>query len=91
MNEEEIEELKRLCEKVMLSFSDIEQIKNLMLLNTRFDYHESTNRFDLDIYLRKRKHTIDEMLQRETPSNYGTMELLDTDKVVAGIKEITNE
>lgn len=91
MNEEEIEELKRLCEKVMLPFSDIEQMKNLMSLNTRFDYHESTNRFDLDIYLRKREHTVDEMLQRETPSNYGTMELLNTDNVVAGIKEIKNE
>ena len=85
MNEEEIEELKRLCEKVMLSFSDIEQIKNLMSLNTTFDYHESTNRFDLDIRLRKRKYTVNEILQRETPSNYGTMKLLDTGNVIAGI------
>ena len=75
MNEQEKEELKRLCDKVVLSFNDVEQMTNLMTLNDRFDYHESTNRFDLDIFIRKRKQTVDEMLKREVPSNYGTMEL----------------
>lgn len=75
MNEQEKEELERLCEKVVLSFNDIEQMTNLMTLNDRFDYHESTNRFDLDIFITKRKQTVDEMLKREVPNNYGTMEL----------------
>ena len=76
MNEEEKEELQRLCEKVMLSFRDFEQMTNLMSVNDNFDYHESTNRFDLVINIRKRKYTIDEILKREAPQNYGTMELL---------------
>lgn len=75
MNNEEKEELKRLCEKVALSFNDIEQMINLLTLNNRFDYHESTNRFDLEISIRKRRQTVDEILKREAPANYGTMEL----------------
>lgn len=60
----EKEELKRLCEKVVLSFNDTEKINNLLTLNTRFDYHESTDRFDLDIFIRKRDKTVTEMWRR---------------------------
>ena len=61
MTNAEKEELKRLCEKVVLSFNDTEQMNNLLTLNTRFDYHESTDRFDLDIFIRKRDKTVTEM------------------------------
>lgn len=63
MTNVEQEELKRLCEKVVLSFNDIEQMTNLMEANSRFDYHESTDRFDLDIFIRKRNKTVTEMWQ----------------------------
>lgn len=79
MNEEK-KELQRLCEKIVLSFNDIEQLNNLLTLNDRFDYHESTNRFDLEIFIKKRKQTVDEMLKRKEVPNYGTMELIKNDK-----------
>lgn len=74
---DEIIELKRLCEKVVLSFKDEPKIINLLDYNDRFDYHESTNRFDLEISIRKREKTVDEMLKREPPKKYGTMELFE--------------
>lgn len=77
LTKDERDELKRLCKKVLLSFQDEPQMIEFFEINDRFDYHESTNAFDLEIYIRKRKLSVDEMLKREPPKKYGTMELFE--------------
>lgn len=77
LTEDEIIELKRLCKKVVLSFEDEPQMIDFLSLNDKFFYHESTNTFDLEITIVKREKTVDEMLKREPPKKYGTMELFE--------------